>query len=440
MPNTAPPVDQKTTNIFTAVKEGNIDKLKEYIKNKGDINIKYDNGRTLLHEAVLFTGGDQHSSTEKRNMTKDFADHRNTVATSMVKALLEANANPNTIDEFGNGPLIYAIARSIGNYIKIPKMLLEKGADANEIGYVRGNEAGGNSGLGFNKSLPFAEKTPLILALTNNKLYKNATRELMQLLCKKGANTLSLYEFLEEAKEYVSGGAGGGAGGIAGGGAGGGAGGIAGGGASRKIAGELSLKLNYLSSILPELKETYPNTKFTDYDIKGALETICEKVDNKVGNKSKVASEPGPKSTPPSKSYLQNQVSSLQNQVSSLQAQVEALQCVTALLLDIIAQTPQNQSEIESSSEGPSKKQKTVDRNSNSDPQNQGEEQGGRAATSLQASGARQDAPTQSQDMEQIPTEATMRLSNPPASTRTRDRSNTPPLEQVKNLDKRLRD
>ena len=68
------------------------------------------------------------------------------------------------------------------------------------------------------------------------------------------------------------------------------------------------------------------------------------------------------------------------------------------MLLDIIAQTPQNQSEIESSSEGrPSKKQKTDDRNPNFDPQNQGEEQGGRTATSLQASGARQDANTQGQ-------------------------------------------
>ena len=183
MPNTAPPFDQKTINIFTAVKEGNLDKLKEYIKNKGDINIKYDNDRTLLHEAVLFTGGDQHSFAEKRNVTKGFADHKNTVATSMVKALLDAGASPKIIDAYGNGPLIYAIARSIGNYITIPKMLLEKGANANEIGYVRGNEVGGDYGLGFNKSLPFTEKTPLVLALTANRLRKADTSELMRLLC-----------------------------------------------------------------------------------------------------------------------------------------------------------------------------------------------------------------------------------------------------------------
>ena len=382
------PTNRNTTKIFNAVITGNLRLLTECIDTIENIDIK-SGGKTLLHEAVLYRGEMEYDSNEKKNETKDFENNKIEVATNMVKALLDAGASPKIIDDSGNGPLIYAIAKSRGNNIEIPRMLLEKGADANAIGHVtKGNIAKRISGIGFNESLPFTEKTPLVLALLANKLHsEKVTVELMQLLCEHGADTSSLYEFLESTKKYLSGEAGGIAGGGAGGIAGVGAGGIADDGASRKIGTKLGLKLNSLLKILPKLEENYPNEKFQNYDINGALETIREKV----SNKSQVDREPAPKSTPPSKSYLQNQV-------SSLQAQVEALQCVTALLLDIIAQTPQNQSEIESSSEGrPSKKQKTDDRNPNFDPQNQGEEQGGRTATSLQASGARQDANTQGQ-------------------------------------------
>ena len=130
----------------------------------------------------------------------------------------------------------------------------------------------------------------------------------------------------------------------------------------------------------------------------------------------KVDSKPGPKSTAPSRSHFESEPATLpsgsnfdfEKELSILNTEVERLECVTALLVAIYTETPQPEA-------GPSKRQRTGESN---------------GAASSNASGAT-DAPTQSQHREQIPTEATMRLPNPPASTGTRERSDTPPSEQI---------
>ncbi len=252
---------------FESIEKLDTKKLKiclQQIKEQGEDTDSTRNGKTLLQAAL------SHKGKEKYNEIYN-----------MVKLLLEAKVNPNTVDENGNSALAYAISKS-KDANSIIEMLLDYGANPEA-------KAGKNISvqLGYDDS----PKKLLVFALLHPKFSEQESLPLMTLLCEKGAQISSLYDFLEGAKKHISGG-------VTGGGDGGIAGGTAGGGNKGKISQKLSEKLSSLSTILPALEEKYPEQK-KYCDLQGALRVICHK-DNIRSNPDRPVQSPlGQPSTQP---------------------------------------------------------------------------------------------------------------------------------------------
>ncbi len=271
---------------FESIEKLETKKLKiclQQIKEQGEDTDSTRNGKTLLQAAL------SHKGKEKYNEIYN-----------MVELLLEAKVNPNTVDENGNSALAYAISKS-KDANSIIEMLLDYGANPEA-------KAGKNISvqLGYDDS----PKKLLVFALLHPKFSEQESLTLMTLLCKKGAQISSLYDFLEGAKKHISGG-------VTGGGDGGIAGGTAGGGNKGKISQKLSEKLSSLSKILPELEEKYPEQK-KYCDLQGALRVICHK-DNIRSNPDRPVQSPlgQPSTQPPVRSNPDRPVQSPLGQPST---------------------------------------------------------------------------------------------------------------------------
>ena len=252
---------------FESIEKLDTKKLKiclQQIKEQGEDTDSTRNGKTLLQAAL------SHKGKEKYNEIYN-----------MVELLLEAKVNPNTVDENGNSALAYAISKSKGAN-SIIGMLLD---------YRANPEAKAGKNISVQLGYDDSPKKLLVFALLHPKFSEQESLTLMTLLCEKGAQISSLYDFLEGAKKHISGG-------VTGGGDGGIAGGTAGGGNKGKISQKLSEKLSSLSKILPELEEKYPEQK-KDCDLQGALRVICHK-DNIRSNPDRPVQSPlGQPSTQP---------------------------------------------------------------------------------------------------------------------------------------------
>ena len=230
---------------FESIEKLDTKKLKiclQQIKEQGEDTDSTRNGKTLLQAAL------SHRGKEKYNEIYN-----------MVELLLEAKVNPNTVDENGNSALTYAISKS-KDANSIIGMLLD---------YRANPEAKAGKNISVQLGYDDSPKKLLVFALLHPKFSEQESLTLMTLLCEKGAQISSLYDFLEGAKKHISGG-------VTGGGDGGIAGGTAGGGNKGKISQKLSEKLSSLSKILPALEEKYPEQK-KYCDLQGALRVICHK-------------------------------------------------------------------------------------------------------------------------------------------------------------------
>ncbi|MEX0848763.1 MAG: ankyrin repeat domain-containing protein [Candidatus Dependentiae bacterium] len=134
--------DNNVQNFISAVKENNIDGVKQMLKQGIDPNEKGERGLTALHWAI-------HNGSEE-----------------MTKLLLENEADPNIADRYKVRPLWRAA--KLKNNPVIVKLLLEHGADPN-VGQEN-------------------EDRPFLVELVVNKFKDEDNAEIIRLLLKHNAN------------------------------------------------------------------------------------------------------------------------------------------------------------------------------------------------------------------------------------------------------------
>ncbi len=98
-------------SIFTSVQEGNIDELKNYINNMGDLNIKHD-GKCLLNFAI-------------DNCEENY--------TEIVELIINSGADINSHESFLKETPLHRICARFNPNFRIIKLLLDKGADVNAV-------------------------------------------------------------------------------------------------------------------------------------------------------------------------------------------------------------------------------------------------------------------------------------------------------------------
>ena len=134
------PVNELNNALIDAVREGDIERVRDLLDKGADVNARYENDHTVLMKAVgkghvrivqllLNVGADvnardMHGHTAL--MIASWKDHINYI--NIVKLLLEKGADVNVKDRYGNTTIIFAVRYS---HPEIVKLLLDKGADPN---------------------------------------------------------------------------------------------------------------------------------------------------------------------------------------------------------------------------------------------------------------------------------------------------------------------
>jgi cytohesin len=99
----------KEVELFKAVKNGDIARVKELLKKNADVNARYKDGNTLLHLVLEGYMEEEH-------------------IVDIVKILLENGADPNAKNVYGTTPLHQAL---LYDHFDAAKILIEKGAKVN---------------------------------------------------------------------------------------------------------------------------------------------------------------------------------------------------------------------------------------------------------------------------------------------------------------------
>jgi ankyrin repeat protein len=125
-------------NIFESIFKGDLNTLKSYIENGGDVNLSNDSGYTLINMSALMKRVEIVNFLKQKGAETDFITDVAIGDLISVEKYLEEGYNVNTINKQGHQA--FMIAAHQGN-IEMAKLLIKYKSDINAQHKVSGNTA-----------------------------------------------------------------------------------------------------------------------------------------------------------------------------------------------------------------------------------------------------------------------------------------------------------